>query len=83
MASITDSISKRFDLLKKEVYLSTAFIMASRPSHAAMVFPSIMLNLYHMFSIIMITCRITEGLLLYATWSSGCPGVVLVAVILR
>ena len=58
-------------------------MMDFRPSHAAEIYPSVMLNLEQIFSIINIACRIPEILLLYDSWSSECPGVVLVGVILE
>ena len=56
--------------------------MASRPSQAAVIYPSIMLNLEQICSIIMIAWRIPESSLLYDFLSSGCPAVVLVVAIL-
>ena len=62
---------------------SIAILMTSKPSHTAVISPSVMLNLVQILSIIMMKFRIPESLLLYASWSSGCPGVVLVSIILE
>ena len=57
-------------------------MIASRPSHATVIYPTVILNLDQILSIIMIPWRITEILLLYEYWSSGFPVVVIVVVIL-
>ena len=57
--------------------------MASRPSHSTVISLSVMLILEQIFSIITIAWRTPESSLLYAFWSSVCPGIVIVAVILR
>ena len=62
--------------------MSIAILMASIPSHAAVISPSVMLNLEQIFSIIIISFRIPESSLLYDYWFSGCPRVVLLAVII-
>ena len=71
-----------FYILENDVSLSIAIMVASRPSQAAVISPSVMLILEQFFSIIMIAWRIPESFLVYAYWSSGCTGVVLVDVIL-
>ena len=56
--------------------------MASIPSNSAVIYPSVMLKLEHIFSIVVIARIFPNILLLYDSWCSGCPGVVLVAVII-
>ena len=82
LESITDSMSKWFYLVENEVYLSMAILMASIPSQADIVSPSLMLYFSHRLLKIMTFCRSPDSSLMYTSWYSGWPGVVLIADIL-
>ena len=59
-----------------------AILMVYILSQAAVISPSLMLYFSHRLLTIMTVCRIPASSLMYASWSSGGAGVVLLADIL-
>ena len=81
--SIADMRSKWLERHEYLVSQSIDFFIAFRPSHAIVIETYRMLNFRLIYSIIDTTWNMPAGLLLYASWSLGCPGILQVALIWR